>query len=247
MKPMLKRFFPKLIFALLLLVFSGTIRQSQGLCAQTTPIGFTSVGLIGMPDTVFSGDSVLVGAFIKNYDTTGFIAFNDSIQIHGYIDTSSAYIPFVLPIVTQVFLASGDSTFFILPIGFRDPTLGGNFRIGNNVIVVWPFCFDPNFSTLDSIRANVFLIDTISGLGPDRTTDEGIRCFPVPASGPLFITSENNKLIIKEIIIRDANGKTVAVSENPSTGILTDNWASGIYMLEIIFENGRVGHYKIIR
>lgn len=248
MKPTLKRFFPKLLLVLMMLAFTGMDRTSSGLHAQTTPIGFASTGLIGMPDTVFSGDSVLVGAFIKNYDTSGFYIFNDTIQIYGHIDTGSSVIPFTLPPVPpQQAIIPGDSVFYILPIAFRDSSMGGNFRIGNNVIVVWPISFDPTFTTLDSITTNVFLIDTINGIGLDPISDANIRCYPVPASGPLYVTSGSHRLIIKEIIIRDANGKAVAVSDNPSTGILTDSWASGIYMLEIYFENGQRSVYKIIR
>lgn len=248
MKPTLKRFFPKLLFVLMMLAFTGMGRNSSGLHAQNITIGFSSTGLIGMPDTVFSGDSVLVGAFIQNYDTSGFYVFNDTIQISGTIDTGSVLISFDLPPVPPQFpIPSGDSLFYILPMVFRDNHMGGNFRIGNNVIVVWPISFDPTFSTMDSITVNVFVIDTISGIGPDPDAEANIRCYPVPASGPLYVSSGSRHLIIKEIIIRDANGKTVAISNNPSTGIMTDTWASGIYMLEIYFENGQRSIYKIIR
>ncbi len=246
MKPSLKSLFPRLLFVLMTLTFSGLNKNSSGLHAQAS-IGFGTIGLIGLNDTVWSGDSIPVGSFIKNYDTTATHVFMDSVQINGYIDTGSVFIPFTLPLVPQVYLAPGDSVFFIMPIVFRDIQMGGNFRIGNNVIVVWPISFDPTFSTLDSITANVFVIDTISGISPEPQNNENLRCYPVPATGPLYVTSTSRQLIIKDIIIRDATGKIVAISNNPSSGIETEKWASGIYLLEINYENGKRSIYKIVR
>lgn len=228
------------------LVFTG-VNHDGGLRAQAA-IGFGHNGLIGMPDTAFAGDSVLVGSFIKNYAPLNDSTYFDTIQIVGFVDTTGpSTIPFTLPPVSQLLIAPGDSLFFILPFSFRDYPMGGNFRIGNNVIVVWPISFDPHFATLDSLTANVFVIDTISGMGSEHISGGDVRCYPVPAVGPLYVTSSNHSLKVKEVIVRDGTGRIIAISKTPGLGIDTEPWASGIYLLEITFENGKKSVYKIIR
>lgn len=224
----------------------GLIISGNSLRAQST-IGFNSQGFYGMPDTVANHDQQLVGTFIEIISALDSLN-NDSVQLVGYIDTipgPGPNIPIASP-VAQVTLNPGDSTFFILPLVFDAGSAGQGFRIGNNVIVVWPICIsNPNFSTGDSITANVVVLDGIS-TGPEP--DPGaVRCYPVPASGPLYVTSSDRSLIVKEIIIRDAAGQIVAVSDNPAAGILTDDWASGVYTLEVTFENGKRSFYKIVR
>ncbi|MDQ3110750.1 MAG: T9SS type A sorting domain-containing protein [Bacteroidota bacterium] len=230
-----------MILVLAMLILSG-ISSNARLSGQT--IGFDFQGLIGMPDTVAAGDSYPVGVFVKNFSSFDSL-LNDSVQIVGGIDT----IPgpgftsmFALPPVGNISLLPGDTQFFIIPILFD--IISAGFHIGNNVIVVWPICTsNPNFNTQDSITVNVVVLSGIS-TGPEPGE---IKCFPVPANGPLFVTSSNRTLVIKQIVITDASGKIIAVSDNPGAGIDTNDWAAGIYLLDITFENGQKSVYKVIR
>lgn len=245
MQPKSNRLVSRLILALFVLMFAGMSRSNAGLHAQSG-IGFGTPGFVGMPDTAYSGDTVWVGSFIKNYDSLVPV-FNDTIQIQGYIDTGSAHINFSLPPITQFSLPPGDSLFFLLTFPFVDNQMGGQFRIGNNVIVVWPIVQNPYFGIHDSLSANVFVLDTISGLGPEYFPDEGVRCYPVPASGPMYVTSNNPHLHPKEITVRDASGKIVFFTTTPSFGIETESWANGVYLLDVIFDNGSRRVYKVVK
>ncbi|MCX6310589.1 MAG: T9SS type A sorting domain-containing protein [Bacteroidetes bacterium] len=244
MKPTINCFLPKLLFTMMVLVFSGT-NPNCGLRAQAL-LGFGSPGLVGWSDTAYSSTNTIpVAAYIKNIAAPSMLAFHSSIQIHGYIDTGNAVIPFVFPQVDSINILPGDSIFFLMPFVFLDNQMGGQLRIGNNVIVVWPISLDPNFSTQDSISANVFVIDP-NGV-PEHNKSDDIRFYPVPTNGPLYVTSSSHSLLVKEVIVRDAAGKTIAVSNSPSLGIDTEAWAHGIYFLEITFDNGQKSTYKIIR
>ncbi len=239
---MLNRSISRLLF-LTVLAVSGMIRPA-GLRAQDT-IGFGPSGFSGMPVSVYAGDTVTVGAFVRNYSDSAYQ--NDTIQINGYVDTGSVFIPFSLPPVPAINIPAYDSIFFLIPIDFRDNYQGGIFRIGNNTIVIWPSMYDPNFGTGDSLTATVLVIDTINSIGPGHEYDDGVRCYPVPGNGPLFIMSNNPSLRPSEAIVRDINGKIVLVSKNPTAGIEMDGWLNGIYFIEIIFDNGTRGIYKIMR
>ena len=246
MKRIIHHAFSGKTILLLVAVMGGLIISGNSLRAQST-IGFNGQGFYGMPDTVANHDNHLVGTFVEVY--TGLDSLNnDSVQLVGYIDTTGGpgpYTQFASPFAS-ITLNPGDSVFFILPIQFDAGFSGQGFRIGNNVIVVWPICTtNPSFSTGDSITANVVVLDGIS-TGPEPVAGE-VRCYPVPASGPLYVTSSDRSLVVKEIVIRNAAGQIIAVSDDPASGILTDDWASGVYMLEVTFENGKRSFYKIIR
>lgn len=229
------------MLALLVLVLAGALPLNRGLRAQNA-IGFGSIGFTGMPDSINTGNTVPVGAFLQNF--SAFNAYNDSVQIVGYIDTGSVYVPIAFP-VNYYQLAAGDSAFVIMPVSFNDPNLGGYFRIGSNTIVIWPISFDPNFVTGDSLHATVVVFPT--GMGPELENNPLVKCYPVPASGPLYITSLNAALRPVNVVVRDMNGKFVAESKSLADGIDTEPWPAGIYFLQVTFDDGSTGVYKISR
>lgn len=236
----------KQILKLLIFVFSVALTPSS-LKAQDT-IGFTPNGISGWPDTAFAGDSIPIAAYIKNYSDS--VTFVDSIAIEGYVDTGLV-VPFSITyyqLYQFFYLLPGDSSLFIIPVDFQTGSQGGRFHIGNNVVVVWPVSHGSNssFATKDSITLNVFLIDTLSSLGPEREVAD-IRMYPVPSNGPLYINSVNGNLRIEHVIIRDAEGKIVHEARGSNPVVETQSWSSGIYTVETHLSNGSVSHYKIIR
>lgn len=230
------------LFALLALT---SLLNVGDIKAQDT-LGFTPNGFSGWPDTAFAGDSIPVGAFLKNYSANN--TFFDSLQIDGYVDTGLV-VPFSITYfqLYQIWsLPPGDSSFLIIPIAFRPGSQGGNFRVGNNVVVVWPIALGSQFETGDSIFVNVFLIDTLSSIGPEFR-QEDVRIYPVPSRGPLYINSYHPNLKITSVTIRDALGREVYYSSNSSAPIDMEAWAPGVYSVETGLSNGASSYYKIIR
>ena len=236
---MLKRNLAYTLFFSLVLFFG----RQEKLCAQDT-LNFTPNGFLGMPDTVYAGYQTQVGALIKNYSS---ILYHDSISIDYYIDTGAAVTTIPGVVDTNFTLNPGDSQFFLIPFTFNDHYQGGPFRIGNNVIVVWPRIFDPNFHFSDSLRANVFVIDTSTGTGPVYGNSFDVKCYPVPSSGPLYIASNISSARITKIILRDAGGQLVASSKDPSQPIDLSSLPPGMYVVEVTFDNNKTGWYKILR
>lgn len=239
---MVKKFLPRLLF--LLLIMAGMPKAVPGLLAQNT-IGFSPYGFSGMPDTVYAGAQLPVGAFVKNLSPNN--AFYDTVTINGYIDTGSANVFFTIPPDSSVYIAPGDSMFFLIPVDFRDTYQGGVFKIGNNTIVVWPASTSSGFSTGDSLVANVFVIDTINGIRPENRETIEVRCYPVPGSGPLFIKSSSPNVKPVSALIYDADGRLVQYADNLSSGIITQTLPTGIYYVEVLFENQQRRTYKIVR
>ena len=216
------------------------------LAAQDT-LAFSPVGFIGMPDTAFAGDSIAVGFFLKNLSATN--AFTDSFRVDGYVDTglvvNFSYDYYTL-YQNQWALMPGDSDLFLLPVSFRPGNQGGNFRAGNNIIVVWPVPIGGVFGSRDTLTANVFLIDTLSSVN-DLSMESHIRVYPVPSRGPLHISAFHPQHSLEEIIIHDINGRIVFHSFGPSVSVNTEEWATGIYTIQARLSNGRVSYYKIMR
>jgi hypothetical protein len=240
MKHLLKRFIPRCLLALALLVLGG-ISQQNSLRAQDT-LGFSQIGFAGMPDTVNNGNSTLVGAFLENRSLS--TTFNDSVLISGYVDTS-AQVPFSFPAYDTITILPGDTQFVIMPIAFTDPSLSGFFRIGSNTIVIWPIALHSSFETGDSLTATVFILPT--GLGPEPHNNEEVRCYPVPSNGPLFIQSLSPTLRPAQAVVRDVNGRVVAESKTLAAGIDTEPWPPGVYFIEVTFDNGTMRIYKVMR
>jgi hypothetical protein len=241
----MKMAYSKFLMKLVAIVAISSLFHVNHLQAQDT-LGFTPNGLSGWPDTAFAGDSIPVGAFLKNYsDST---IFADSLIVNGYVDTGLV-VPFSIPYfqLYQVWqLAPGDSSFLIIPVAFRPGNQGGNFRVGNNVVVVWPIALGSQFVTGDSISVNVFLIDTINSVGQEYRGAE-VRIYPVPSKGPLYINSYHPTLTISMIIIHDSAGREVYRGANTHAPIDTESWAPGMYTIQTILSDGSTSFYKIIR
>jgi hypothetical protein len=88
-------------------------------------------------------------------------------------------------------------------------------------------------------------LQIISNSTKELTTNLNIKVYPNPASNKINIFSgENSK---KEILIKNILGKTVYTSTTSEEhfSIQTENWCSGVYILEIISGNSR-RQYKFI-
>lgn len=223
------------------------------LCAQPgnaqNTLGFAPNVLSGWPDTAYVGDTILVGGYLKNYSQTDTFGTLDSLRFDGTVDTGTV-VPFSIPLyhLFQTFsIAPGDTQFVILSFRFDTSFVGApQFHVGNNVVVVWPIGVGPgSFSAEDSLVLNVFIIDTISGTGPEPH-DAFVRIYPVPANGPLFISSYHPQYHITHVIIRDATGREV-YNGIPNGPIETDTWGAGLYTVEAYVSNGTVSWYKIMR
>lgn len=230
-----------MIPALVALLLSA---QSAG--AQNS-IGFSPNVLSGWPDTSYVGDTVLVAGILQNYSQTDTFGTNDLLYFQGTVDTGSGPVPFLVPYPSQITINPQDTGWVFISFVFDTSFVGApQFHVGNNVVVVWPIGVGPgNFNAEDTLVLDVFIKDTISGLGPEPP-DGFLRIFPVPANGPLYINSYHPMFHVTFCIIRDAYGREVYHGV-PEGAINTEAWAPGLYTVEAGLSNGTVSWYKIMK
>lgn len=230
------RIFLSGIFLLVAFLFSPLLRAQNY-------IGFYPPVLIGVPDTVSTGDSIIAGAVLGNLSP---ITYSDTITISGYVDTGNGNIPFLFLLYPQLTINAFDTIPIIFQFPISDANQQGFFRIGGNVIVIWPIVSDPQFSTGDSIVVPIFVLDG-TGIGERPRANRRVRCFPNPTQTLLNIVPESGQSNPQYITIRDIHARIIYAAPFSSQPINTENWIQGIYIIECRFEDGSSSMIRVIR
>jgi hypothetical protein len=228
--------------AILALLFVLCILPQQGRAQNY--IGFYPPVLIGLPDTVSTGDSITAGAVLGNLSP---LVYNDTLTIQGYVDTGSGTVNFLYQVYPQAYINPFDTIPFIFQFGVQLASQQGSFRIGGNVIVIWPVVSDPQFDTGDSIVVPVYVRNGTGVAEQPRSRPTGVRCFPVPTSNKLNIEVLPGHPSPEYILIRDVRGRIVHQSPFAPQPVNTEHWESGIYILECRYEDGSRNFIRIIR
>lgn len=224
----------------LLFVLCAMPRQAR---AQNF-IGFYPPVLIGLPDTVSTGDSIIAGAVLGNISP---LIYNDTLIIQGYVDTGNGNVPFLYQLYPQVTINPYDTIPIIFQFAIQHPSQQGAFRIGGNVIVIWPVVSDPQFDTGDSIVVQVHVLDGTSVQERPRTRPQGVKCFPIPTRQHLNIEVLPGHPSPEYILIRDMQGRIIYESPFTPQPVNTEHWESGIYILECRYEDDSSSYIRIIR
>ncbi|MCU0431874.1 MAG: T9SS type A sorting domain-containing protein [Bacteroidia bacterium] len=207
-------------------------------------IGFYPSVLIGMPDTVATGDSITAAAILGNVSP---LVYNDTLILQGYVDTGNGNVNFLYQVYAQVLLNPFDTLPLIFQIPIEQVSQQGFFRIGGNVIVIWPIVSDPQFTTGDSIVVPVYVLDG-TGIGErPRTRPIGIKCFPIPTLQNLHIEVLPGHPTPETIVVRDIQARIIYQAPWTTQPINTAEWESGIYILECRYEDGSSSYLRIIR
>src|SRR5687767_1618159 len=132
---------------LFIISFLFCLRPAFG---QVYSIGVDSGGqIIGLADTIAIGDTVNCSVIVKNYSGTAFLG---TVAVNLAIDTSNGLQSFgPIDTFTYQFPSGGTYTW-----QYNDTFPSSYFRIGGNVIVIWPAAF--NAATLDSAWAIIYVI-----------------------------------------------------------------------------------------
>jgi len=235
--------FKLLLPVLLAFLLNATPGQAQD------SLGFSPNVVSGWPanDSATLGSSVTVMGFLKNYSNNTTFDSSYTLYFNGTVDTGSNPIPFSIQYPSSIVINPLDTQPIFLSFLFDTSVVGApQFHVGNNVVVVWPIGMGPNnFEARDTLTLNIYLIDD-SGVGQEPPGGF-LRIYPIPANGPLVISSYHPQYHVTSVIIYDAFGKEVYNGVPAGQSINTESWAPGLYTVQAALSNGTVSWYKIMR
>jgi hypothetical protein len=235
---LLRRFSSIWLLALTLLILHNPVSAQEVL-----DMGQTYTGL---NDTLNSGDSVNIVVTVFNNSTSQ--NYLDTLFFDGYVDTGGVGINvFALAVVSPALITSSSSSPFIIKMQVApQPVSGPSFRIGGNVIVVWPRPNGPPFTTGDSLLIPVTVLDATS-IGEIAADPIRINCFPNPARNLLYIQANAPNSRLASILVRDVHGRIIETLPCNGLPVNVSQWDTGVYLLEFQFENGERRIRKVIR
>lgn len=208
-----------IVFVLLLQVF---VLRGQGAHVSVE-------SLLGFPDTAFYNDSYTFSVFLHNYDSS---AFQGYVGIHFRTDSvNGSSGTFIGPF--QIFI--GPDSFASIPInGFAFDT--SFFKMGGNVVVVWPVSSGlPEITMTDTFYTYVHIAGT-AGIF-DYSSEDAVHIYPVPANDVLFLPQNIAENSIEHLRIIDMLGRTKYYSDKTVTSINTSFFEQGVYFIEIKMKN----------
>lgn len=221
--------------------------------SQIAAVGIGTQGIIGLPtsDTVTVDNTYFFYVWVKNYGP-------DTIPGGSVIEVitglkNDTITPFPIPIKSNYAnlagdLMNGDSISVPLGETYHTPTSSppGPYRIGGNIVVIWPKAFSSSIIvlTLDS------LYDTLYVVSPNGIIEfnngELISGAPNPAAAAFSIIYSGNEILPEQIRILDESGKEVMVVNKTKT-VNIAHLPNGIYFVEAQFNNNKKKTFKIIK
>lgn len=215
------------LFAILLLTINSKAQIN---------IGMSHIRPFGLIDSIPAGNSAVYPVWVKNYSTT---TFSDSLTLYTAVeDTNGGIGP--INIVSSynsngvITIAPNDSVSFSLTSTYT--TSGNGYRLGIDVIVVWPVASSAN--TVDSLSFNLFIQDP-NGVNEIDLMKE-IKLFPNPTIDYLQLTSDQT-VSINSVRMYDSKGSEVGVRLSGNT-INVEHLVKGVYSIDIEFNNKK--HFK---
>lgn len=154
----------------------------------------------------------------------GSIGFNYSINGTTYTSADSA--SGINYITENDTLAGGDSVIKMITVNVKGP----KFTVGPSVVVIWPVAFDADNTNTLSFNLNV---TTSDGVPID---DDRLRMYV--NYGHLYINNPTG-LLLNRVRIYDLNGRLLAEKDYPYEGIPVSNYATGVYIAELTYVNGK--------
>ncbi|MBI2280284.1 MAG: T9SS type A sorting domain-containing protein [Bacteroidetes bacterium] len=195
-------------------------------------------GLNIYPDTLALNDNYTHQVTIMSY---GGASFTGYIYLIAGIDTNGTL--FSVDTVGTVSVSNfgfGDTVSIFYNETYSVPN---GYKTGDNIVVVWPYTFSG--TTRDTLRKNIYIDDPIS-VNPITGLDDELLIYPNPFHDKVFIKNLNNNKTIDQVRIIDVNGKIIYDNKFSNT-IKFDEINTGIYFLEIFFENKKSKRFRLIK
>lgn len=221
--------------------------------SQFATVGIGTQGTIGLPtsDTVIVDNTYFFYVWVKNYGP-------DTIPSGSVLEVvtglkNDTVTPFPIPIKSNYAnltsdLMSGDSISVPLGETYHTPVSSppGPYRIGGNIVVIWPKAFSSSITvlTLDSLHDTLYVVSPNGII--EFNNGELVIVAPNPANAAFSIVYSGKEVFPEQVRIFDESGKEVMIANKTKT-VSIAHLSNGIYFVEAKFNNNTTKTFKIIK
>lgn len=221
-----------------LIILCVIFMQYSGIKAQQFDISVESI--MGFPSQAHYNQSYNFIVFLHNIGNTDYqgslyIAFHtDSSNV---IDTGS----FDSAVTVNIPMGSFDS---VNVSGFYfDPQ---TFKLGGNVVVVWPVSSNGSQIMVTDSFYTVVEILGYAGISDIYQSYVNNNIYPVPACEELFLPQNIAENSIEHVRIIDVLGRTKILLKHSSKSVSVTELDNGFYFLEVKEKNNQIKIFKFI-
>ena len=194
-------------------------------------------GILGFPDTIFGGTSYLINMVITNIGNMPFTN-TPANPLTILMQADSSFLPYELAQTNSLFtLQPGDTTSITIVDSFPQ----GVFKLGNNVVVVWPSKNAPLDFTADSTYVYTYYVG-FSGVNDFDAF--GLKVYPTVFNDIIYLKPYNEQPF--QFSLCNAFGQIVLSGHNPSA-LAVSHLNSGLYYLYIKQKNKVLFATKLIK
>lgn len=190
-------------------------------------------------DTIPIGSSVNFNVSIVYTSTT---IFTGNVYLMCGVDSSGGLIS-VDTVGTQFVSNIGLNDSILIPLS--DSVLQQNgFRIGGNIVVVWPIA--DGLLTLDTFTTIIYVTPLPTSINENKVLHNQFSIYPNPAQNFITIKNSSPNNTVKHVRIYSING-TFLYQYSNNLKIDTSRLVNGSYLLEIELENKKRLSYKLLK
>lgn len=190
-------------------------------------------------DTVPLGSNLFFNAEIIYTDTT---PFTGTVYLMCGVDSSGGLIS-VDTVGSQFVSNIGLNDSILIPLS--DSILQQNgYRIGGNIVVVWPIA--DGLLTIDTFTAAIYVVPLPTGIGENEALHKQFILYPNPTTNSISIKNNSTNNNVKHVRIFGIDG-SLQYQSNYTSNINITNFSTGIYFLEIELDSNKVLTYKIVK
>ncbi|PKP48974.1 MAG: hypothetical protein CVT95_03825 [Bacteroidetes bacterium HGW-Bacteroidetes-12] len=190
-------------------------------------------------DTVPLGSNLIFSANIVYIDTT---PFTGTVYLLCGIDSSGGLIS--VDTVGSLFVTNATLNDSII-IFANDTVLQQNgYRIGGNIVVVWPIA--NGLLTLDTFSALIYVTPLLTSINENKVLHNQFSIYPNPTHNFITIKNSSPNKTVKHVRIFGIDG-SLQYQSNYTSNIDITNFSTGIYFLELELDSNEVLTYKILK
>lgn len=214
--------------------------------AQPSKLGFGANGqLIGLPSSQFYNGTANCSVWLKNCDS-------QQDTINGFlriaVDSLSGPLAFLQKdTFNNIIIPPGDSSLFSFTITIQY----GYFRVGSNILVIWPHL---NNSNIQLAGCDTLTGDTIIVLNnylgqPEHSynDDKRVLISPNPSSDVINFRLSNHAFMPYNIIITDLYGREIINAGEYISEVDISRFAPGTYFVNFYYTDKRKSVSRLIK